>query len=266
MKNYIFVFVALWCLFACKKKSTNDIRSGDKGTIIIEFDNVVGSTDVELNSATYTNGSGEDFNISALDYFVSNIRLKKVDGSEYVVPKDSSYFLIKEEEVGTHEIELNIPAGDYNGISFIVGVDSLKNVAPISERTGVLDPAGQAAGMYWSLNSGYIFLKMEGSSPASTTADKKISYHIGGFGGHDSPTMNNIKTVTLNAPGGMSAKVRKEVQRPPVIHIFADAGKILDGTSSVSIAEHSIVHFSDISTTIANNYSAMFNIDHVHNE
>lgn len=267
MKKCIFAFAATLCLFSCKKNSVSEIQTGDTGSIILEFDNVVGPNDIQLNTATYSNALNEQFTVSTLDYFVSNIRLKKIDGSEYIVPRDSSYFLIKEDAPGSHEIRLsNIPAGDYSSFSFVIGVDSLKNVAPISERTGVLDPAGQAAGMYWTWNSGYIFLKMEGSSPASTTDDKKIYYHIGGFGGFDSPTMNNIKTVTLEAPAGMTAKIRKDAQRSPVVHIFADASKILDGDTNVSIAQYSMVHFADISATIANNYATMFSIDHIHND
>jgi len=267
MKVYIYVLVATAFLLSCKKDSINDIQQGDTGSIRLEFDNIVGSNDLELNSATYTNASNEDYTISTLDYFISNIRLKTVDGKEYVIPKDSSYFLIKEENEDSHEIELrNIPAGDYSTIQFVVGVDSLKNTAPLSERTGVLDPAVRAAGMYWTWNSGYIFLKMEGSSPASTTDDKKIYYHIGGFGGYSSPTMNNIKSVSLQAPANMLARVRKNSVHAPVVHIFADAAKILDGANTVSIADYSMVHFSDISAALATNYSSMFNIDHIHNE
>lgn len=267
MKKYLFPFAASLCLLSCKKETTNAIQTGDKGTIRIEFDNIVGTSDLELNTTTYTNASGEPFTISTLDYFISNISLKRTDGSIYTVPKDSSYFLIKEEDETTHELELHdVPAGDYSGFSFVVGIDSLKNVAPISERTGVLDPAGEAAGMYWTWNSGYIFLKMEGSSPASTTADKKIYYHIGGFGGYDAPTMNNIKSITIDAPAGMSAKIRQDTHHTPVVHVFADAGKILDGNTNVRITDYSMVHFSDISATLANNYSQMFSIDHIHND
>lgn len=259
--------LAIVIFSSCKKDSASDIQTGDTGSIILEFDNVVGSSDLQLNTGTYTNGSGESFTISTLNYYISNIILTKTDGSEYTVPKDESYFLIKEEDEESHEIELgNIPAGDYESFTFTVGVDSLMNTAPIEERTGVLDPAGAANGMYWTWNSGYIFLKMEGTSPVSTTPDQKIYYHVGGFGGYSSPTLNNIKKVTVAAPFESSAKVRKDKPTPPEVHFFADAGKILDGTTHVSIAEYSMVHFSDISATIANNYAAMFSIDHIHND
>lgn len=268
MKSFfIAASAAVLLCSSCDKDSGSDVNPGDTGSITIEFDNVVGSNDLALNTGNYTNGSGETFTISTLDYFISNIKLKTSDGKEYVVPADESYFLIKEEDEATHEIELeNVPAGDYVSFTFTVGVDSLKSTSSVSERTGVLDPAGDAAGMYWTWNSGYIFLKMEGTSPVSTTQDKKIYYHVGGFGGYDSPTLNNIKTVTVNAPFESAAKVRKDKEHAPAVHFFADAGKILDGATHVSIAANSMVHFSDISAEIADNYAAMFSIDHIHND
>ncbi|MBL7699434.1 MAG: hypothetical protein JNK79_14815 [Chitinophagaceae bacterium] len=265
--SFIAAFAAILIFSSCDKDSGSDFQPGDTGSITIEFDNVVGPNDLELNTGNYTNGSGEQFTISTFDYFISNLKLKTSGGTEYVVPKDESYFLIKEEDEATHEIELeNVPAGDYVSFTFTVGVDSLKSASPVSERTGVLDPAGDAAGMYWTWNSGYIFLKMEGTSPVSTTTDKKIFYHVGGFGGYDSPTLNNIKTVTINAPFESSAKVRKGAETHPQVHVFADAGKVLDGTTHISIAENSMVHFSDVSADIANNYANMFSIDHIHND
>lgn len=264
---FIAASAALLFFSSCDKDSGSDIQPGDTGSIILEFDNVVGSADLELNTGNYTNGSGENFKVSVFDYYISNIKLKTATGTEYIVPKDQSYFLVKEENESTHELELdNVPAGDYTSFTFTVGVDSLKSTSPVGERTGVLDPAGAANGMYWTWNSGYIFLKMEGESPVSTTVDKKIYYHVGGFGGYDSPTLNNIKTVTVNAPFESSAKVRKNKETAPAVHIFADAGKVLDGGSHVSIAANSMVHFSAISADLANNYTAMFSIDHIHND
>lgn len=264
---FIIIAFILFISTSCKKENKSEIQPGDKGAIEIEFDNVVGSEDLALNTGTYTNGSGEPFTITTLNYFISNIKLKASDGSEYVVPQDDSYFLIKEEDEDTHVVELeNVPAGDYTSFTFTIGVDSPKSAAPLNERTGVLDPAGQAEGMYWSSNSGYIFLKMEGTSPVSTTDDKKIYYHIGGFGGKDSPTVNNIKTITVTAPSGSAAKVRKDKITPPEVHLFADAGKILDGSTHISIAVNSMVDLSDVSASIADNYANMFSVDHIHND
>jgi hypothetical protein len=265
-KVLIPVYTVLLICFSCKKESAPAFMPGDKGSLTIHFDNVVSGNDLELNTRTYTNASGETYSISSINYYISNIRLKNADGSEYTVSRDSSYYLIKEENP-SQDIELdNVPAGNYTGISFIIGVDSLKSISPLSERQGVLDPATGAAGMYRDVNAGYIFLKVEGHSNSATSADKKFQYAIGGYGGSVSPTFNNIKTVTLAAPSGSQAEVRKNKTTPPEIHIFADAAKVFDGVSNISFAAHTTVLFEPFSVTVANNYAGMFNINHIHND
>ena len=137
----------------------------------------------------------------------------------------------------------------------------------LSKRTGVLDPAGDMeTSMYWGWNSGYIFFKMEGISaaaPLDNSGQHKFRYHIGGFGGYSAPTINNIKTVTLDLTAGGVPKVR--TGREANIHLMVDVAKVLDGNTPVSIAAHPSVMFSDFSVTIANNYSSMFRHDHTEN-
>ena len=53
-----------------------------------------------------------------------------------------------------------MPAGNYNSLSFLLGVDSMHNVS--GAQTGALDPAND---MFWTWNSGYVMAKMEGASP-----------------------------------------------------------------------------------------------------
>ncbi len=268
MKMIITIFTAASVLFftSCKKEK-NEIQPGDTGELVVEFDNVVGAQNLQLNTGTYTNAVGESFKITMLNYYISNISLITTSGTKYTLPKDSSYFLVKEEDAATHKITLrNIPAGDYKTIEFVIGVDSLKNAAPVGERTGVLDPAGKGAGMYWTWNSGYIFVKMEGTSDAASSADKRFRYHIGGFGGYSSATINNIKKTQLTAGGVDVAKVRKNKAVAPVIHIMTDASRILNGSTNVSIAANTTVMFNPYSVNIANNYTSMFTIDHIHND
>jgi hypothetical protein len=267
MKYFFMAACSAAILFAsCSKSKTPEFQPGDTGQLEIEFDNVVGAQNLQLNTGVYVNAKGENFTVSTLNYYISNIRIKNVDGTEYIVPKDSSYFLIKEENTSQIITLNNVPAGDYNAISFIVGVDSLKCASPIEERTGVLDPAGEGAGMYWTWNSGYIFLKMEGTSTALPAGSDAYMYHIGGFGGYSSTTINNIKTVSLNAPSGSVAGVRKNKDEAPHIHLFADVLKVFDGSTTVSIVENPMVMFSPYSVNIANNYAKMFSINHIHND
>lgn len=271
MKTFVDILFALCCtavtFSSCTKNDNATGQSADLVSMSVEFDNIVGGQNLFLNSVNYTNASGELFNVSLLQYFISNIKLKRTDGTEYTVNPDSSYFLIKESDPLTRFARFKAPAGDYKQLSFVLGVDSLRSTMDIDKRTGVLDPSGgMDDGMYWGWNSGYIFFKIEGISPAAPvdpSGQRKFRYHIGGFGGYAAPTINNIKTITLDLTASGIAQAREG--RTSNIHLMVDALKALNGTTNISIASEPSVMFSEYSVNIANNYTSMFYHDHTEN-
>jgi hypothetical protein len=246
-------------IFVWSCQDADAINPDDKNNVIIEFENFVGGQKLLLNTKSFKNQANEDFTITKLNYYVSNISLKKADGTEVKFPND--YFLVREEDPTSLKLTLkDVPAGDYTSISYIIGVDSARSVADISQRTGVLDLA-QEDKMYWSWNSGYIFFKMEGTSAMATTPAKNFQFHVGGFGGMTGPTPNNIRKIT-NTLGTISAKVR--VNSVPTIHIITDVLTVF--SQGHTIAGRSLVHSPSLAIPIANGYMNMFTVDHVHND
>lgn len=228
----------------------------DLAMLSINIKDVVGNEPLALDKH-YTNVKGEKFNITTFNFFISNIKLHYKNGKEYVVPQDESYFLIKTSDSLSKKINLKVPEGKYTKLSFTIGVDSLRNTMDISQRTGVLDPAGgMNKGMYWSWNSGYIFTKLEGmcdQAPLDKTGQHKFRYHIGGY---SKPGINNIKTVTLDLSKNGTVQVRKNKETK--LFIQADAGKFFDGPTKISIAENPMVMFGEMGPVIAKNYAEMF--------
>lgn len=261
MKRILFFSAITLSLFSSCKKDDPTYNSNVKGALTVEFDNIVGTADLQLNTANYTNASGESFKISKMKYYVSNFKLTAADGSVYTVPQDSSYFLIEEGING--KAMLSVPEGEYTRISFVLGVDSLRNTMDLSKRTGVLDPGAAASEMYWGWNSGYIFLKLEGTSPAVATADHMFMYHCGGFGGYSAPTPNNLKTISLDLTARGTPKVLQS--KNTNIHLMADALKILNGSTNFSFATVAMIHSPAAGTPLANNYANMFTHDHTEN-
>ena len=245
---------------SCKKENAS-YNDNEKGILTLEFDNIVGGSNLQLNTGTYTNAAGEAFHVTKMKYYVSNFSLRASNGSVYTLPQDSSYFLL--EEGITDKVQLNVPEGEYSSLSFMVGVDSLRNTMDLNRRTGVLDPGAAANEMYWGWNSGYIFLKLEGTSPAVTTADHIFMYHSGGFGGYSTPTPNNLKTVTLDLTARGTPKVLKN--KPANVHLMVDALKILNGSTNLSFATIPMIHSPLAGMALANNYVNMFSHDHTEN-
>ena len=259
--SFTLILVLVYFYSSCNKTST----ASDKGSMKIEFDHQVNGAAMQYNK-DYINASGETMKFSLLKYFVSNFSLVRTDGTVYTLPKDDCYFLIEEPASGANPVITltNLPLGEYKEVRFIIGVDSLKNCAPISERTGAIDPA--TSGMYWAWNSGYIFLKIEGTSPAvvnhpDATGDKFV-YHIGLFGGYSSPTVNNIKSIALSKSGEI-AKVDGRIT--PQVHVVADILEIFKTPNTIKLADKPTIHVDPAAKVVADNYVDMFSIDHIHN-
>ncbi len=263
--------IATLALSSCKKETkTSDIDPNRKGKMGLHFDNRAGTADLILNSQTYQNALGQNLNISKFNYYISNIKLINKDGSTFTYPKNDSYFLVQESDDATQDIELeNVPEGDYTGVVFTIGVDSLKSVSPLTERTGVLDPSAGGSDMYWSWNSGYIFVKMEGTSPSAPldtpSGQRPFMYHVGLFGGYSTPTLNNLKEVTISF-GTSVASVRQAKTTAPEAHLFVDALKVLSGSTNIDFTLNPVVMGNPYSANVANNYKSMITLDHVHND
>jgi hypothetical protein len=277
-KIYLTVLCVAMLFSSCSKKDdvTPDFNESNLAQLSVEFDNIVGDRTLAMNNSAnlYTNAAGEKFSISSLQYFISNIEVTTTAGKVYVVNQDSSYFLISGADKATRFAKVRVPEGDYSRLKFTLGVDSLRSTMPLEKRTGVLDPAygggHDLSGMYWGWNSGYIFFKFEGNADVISndvngdpTGKHQFKYHIGGFGGYSAPTLNNIKTVTMDLNPGGIAKVR--TGRQSNIHVLVDLMKAFNGTNNFSIAAHPTVMFSDFSTKVAANLTEMFKHDHTEN-
>ena len=264
MRKILFYLLSVTILlYSCKKDETPAYNPNVNGELSVEFDNIVGGADLQLNSGNYTNTVGENFKVSKLKYYVSNFVFTKKDGAVFTIPQAESYFLIDEENTSSRNAQFRVPEGEYKTVSFLLGIDSLRSTMDISQRTGVLDPTAAGGDMYWSWNSGYIFFKMEGSSPASPEMGNMFMYHIGGFGGYSSPTLNNIKKITLDLTNRGMPQVKSGKQTN--VHLMVDILKMFGGATTVSIATNPAVMFNEFSAGIANNYTAMFTHDHTEN-
>lgn len=263
-RQFMLSAIGVLLFISCNESNNNPVpEEAETGNLRIEFDNVAGDANLVLNDHKYYNQTGEDFIVTKFNYFVSNFKLYRTDGTIYTIPQDSSYFLIKEDSEESQFITLrNIPLGEYDHVEFMVGVDSLRNTMGEDRRTGVLDPGGSMMedGMYWSWHSGYIFVKFEGTSSLGNPTNNKFYYHIGLYGGYFDPTVNNTRIVTLGFNNQVVSITTDHTQE---ISLYADVLKFFDGAaSSLSIGEHNSIMASPAhwqkTQQIADNYQQMF--------
>jgi hypothetical protein len=216
-----------------------------KTNLTIRFKSFVGDIRLTLDSVTYKNALGQAYTVSKFKYYIGNISLQSKSGQYYT---STQYFLVNEEDVPSTEITLSdIPEGDYNSISFILGVDSIHNCS--GAQSGALDPIN---GMFWTWNTGYIFLKIEGKSPVSKSPGNLLEFHIGGY----RQPANCIRTIALGINNGISIKPGAG----STLTIKTDAAQLFKAHASIDFSNTSSVTDFHGATILADNYKDMFSI------
>jgi len=244
----LFALIAIFSaayLQSCTEEPTE--TTSIKGSISLEFEHVWGP-DKEpfyMNTPLLHPMTKDTINVNLLKYYISNIVLTKADGSKHAVPE--SYYLISPEE---NSIEIkDVPSGEYTGIEYIIGVDSARNNSGI--QSGALNPSN---GMFWSWSTGYIFVRVEGTSPQSPTG--MFLYHLGGYTApFNAINKRNFLFVQENLSVSPTAK--------PTVHFTVNVAKFWHGP--LKVADLNVIHnVGDNAVSMAKNFSDGFIFDHIH--
>ncbi|MCB0514555.1 MAG: MbnP family protein [Chitinophagales bacterium] len=266
---------------ACDKDDDNNDTTGN---IEIEFDNIALENGIQkqLSLVTpgsteyqYSNALGQTFNINLLRYYITNIKLEGPNGELYEdeVSVNASgtkgIYLVDESDLETGHITLtNVPSGNYNKITFTVGVE--ENGVQEGAAGGVLDPA--TCNMFWNWNSGYIAVKFEGQSPVSNggvsgvetldvSSANGIAYHVGGWRDMEGTAfVYNNKTLSFDFD--TNAKVSGNEQ--PHVHMVFDVLSLFKGVNDIDFTGNHNVHKPLDGVPIAENIPAAFAFDHIH--
>lgn len=259
--NTLLVVILALLLGSCKKdpkepannNNNNSSNTSTTGKLILSFEAMFGDSVLVFNNKTYITQNGDSVNISTFKYYISNIQLIKTDNSTYTVPE--SYLLVNHNASGSMASFTlsNIPVGQYKGIKMLIGVDSARNVS--GAQTDALDPSN---GMFWSWSTGYIMMKLEGTSPQVGWTSKTFQFHIGGFSG----TYNVLKWINPSfnlATADVSSSVT------PEIHFKTDISEIFKTPNTINLATTFQVTTGPFAKMMADNYADMITVEHIHN-
>ena len=165
MQKYV-IFLLLF-LNLSTSKAQND-------TIQINFHYAFGAGELKLDHY-YSLDNSDSIEINTLKFYISNLVLLNDD--EPVLTEAKSYHLINAEDKNTSTLKLPIDKRvNYNTLSFNLGIDSLTNVSGVMAND--LDPSNN---MYWTWQSGYINIKLEGHSNQSLARKSEFKFHLGGY-------------------------------------------------------------------------------------
>lgn len=254
-KNVLLITTLLMasCFLSCKKDDPINGKDdgsgkGEKGIVRIEVAHFAGDQPLLMDGMTrYRNSHGDDFTVTMLKYYVSNLVLIKADGSTFAEPE--SYHLVNQAEENSLQFILtDVPAGKYDKLKLMIGVDSLRNVS--GAQTGALDPLND---MFWTWSTGYIMAKMEGKSNASTAPGSILNFHIGGFSGPYSV----LQEVVLELPQDLMVSVDKEAR----LHLKSDLLSWFDAPFTIDFATmNNVAMQGPEAQQIAQNYRQMFSV------
>lgn len=234
---------------SCKKTPTPTPTPTVKyGNAVVEIEHSCGTTSPITYGTSIVNPvNGDTLVFNNIKYYVSNIKLKKSDGTWWEDPY--SYYLVDLGITDGNLINLDsVPEGDYTDITYTIGVDSIHNIS--GPQTGALSTSNN---MFWSWNTGYIFMKLEGTSPQSNGA---FSFHLGGFSG----TNNAIATRSLSFNGSY---LSVRTYQTPQLHLSGDIGQAWKNTTSVKNSK--MVHMPGTAAIqMTNSWADAIKFEHIH--
>lgn len=142
------------------------------------------NSEVEITfNAVDTTGTIE---LTTLKFYISQLNIEFEDGTKKELK--GAYYLLDLQESNSNIITIpDISGTQIKQINFSIGTDSLTNVSGAFD--GALDPIH---GMFWTWNSGYINVKMEGKLTINNKSDE-FEFHIGGYSGE----FKTIREVTI---------------------------------------------------------------------
>ncbi|MFK7969160.1 MAG: MbnP family protein [Bacteroidia bacterium] len=188
----VIVLCVIWINFAQSTFAQNDTTNN------ITFQLCMQGEALELEKGYAVSGKTDSVQITRFRFYLSNIRFVQNGLVIDSVPKQ--HILIDAENGNTFSF---LSPQQYDSISFQIGIDSLTNVS--GALGGDLDPT---KGMYWSWQSGYINMKLEGRSALCPTRNKQFQFHIGGY----SAPFNMLQYVMLPVTGDDPVTIKVEVE------------------------------------------------------
>lgn len=213
------------------------LHAAKSDTTIIHFSAIANGRPLVAGDSSYKNVHGEGYQINRLQMYVSNLAMGQSTGSDVylinVLAGDSITVVHNDKQAGM--------------LQFTLGVDSALNCSGAQE--GALDPL---LGMFWTWNSGYIFFKLEGFSPASTGSLGRIEHHIGGY---RSP-FNAARKIVLPLP----KKYLGTQVKPKHLYLRINLDKYWQSSrAAIKIADQALLMAPGAAACrIANQFTEMF--------
>ncbi len=156
---------------ACEKDE--EIQETPKdATVLFVLDHNVGGDDLVFDNIQYQNTIGNNYSVATLKYFISNITFHNTNGNSFMIDEEH-YVDGTDPNTLNYSPTVKIPEGEYSSISFIFGLDTLKNTNGRYHNP-------PESNMEWpqAMGQGYHYMKLEGKIDSAGTI-KNFQAHTG---------------------------------------------------------------------------------------
>ena len=227
----LFTLTTLFSISSCG--NDDDMPEPQNYELTVQFSHNFNGKDFAYDVFDYTNEAGNIINFTTIRYLISDIELVKADGSILKMEDKFAYINPKE---GYNDFVLNeVPKGDYKGLNFVIGLDSISNHSNpnLYEPDHPLNPL--INNMHWSWAGGYIFLSLEGHyQMQGNPGSKGFSYHIGLL--ENRMPIQTSEVFTLDKAKTLQIEMMMEecFRNPNMIDI--DKGNVTHSTSDGGLA------------------------------
>lgn len=145
---------------------------------------------LQLGKSYYSENQKDYLAFSTFKLYISKLRF--YNKGQRVHEAADSFYLIDANDPESLNRAVTVPYGlVWDELRFYLGIDDTTNNEGIGN--GDLDPA---KGMYWAWQTGYINMKLEGT----TKAGKEFQFHLGGFLEHKSFQEISLKSASDTIP------------------------------------------------------------------
>ena len=189
----VFGFISL--LTSC---GTNDEpeKNNDAGKMVLSFEHFADGNQLILDEMRYVNAAGNQYEVTEIQWFISDITLVKSDGNKILLGGDKFAHYVDTNLPETNQwiIPDEIPAGDYSSIMMTFGIKGEKN-------TPLMYTDPPESDMLWPINlggdqGGYHYMKLNGFWINKDQQREPFNFHLGV--GQERDVDNNITGFIQN--------------------------------------------------------------------
>ncbi len=193
------------------------LLSADPACLRVQIIPQFNGVECAFDSLTNTIASGQRVSVTRLDFLLSNIALRRADGTWLEQTNWFAYISAREKRT-SFQLD-GVPTGGYDRIRFFVGLKPGINHKSIAEYppTHPLNP--DVNGLHWGWMGGYVFLALEGKWSQPDGKQSGYSYHLA--------TDRQVMKVELPVP----LRVSSDAQ----LSLALNVDKIFAGPNSISL-------------------------------